>query len=107
MGSGQLVGSLVGPVFGGALADLTHSYRLPFFLGGALSLATGLLCWWSVPETFVPSKDAHAKTTLGARLRMIGAIPGMAALVMVLLLCQFAVQAVQPAVVLYLQDILC
>jgi DHA1 family multidrug resistance protein-like MFS transporter len=39
------------------------------------------------------------------RLRMIGALPGMAGLVMVLMACQFAVQAVQPVVTLYVQDI--
>lgn len=105
MSSGQLVGSLVGPVFGGALADLTGSYRLPFFAGGSLSLVAGALCWWWVPEAFTPPTDAKAKTGLTAALRVVGATPGMAALVVVLLLSQFAVQAVQPIVALYVQDI--
>ena len=34
MSTGQLVGSLVGPLVGGGIADLTHSYRLPFYFGG-------------------------------------------------------------------------
>jgi DHA1 family multidrug resistance protein-like MFS transporter len=105
MSSGQLVGSLIGPVLGGGLADLAGSYRLPFFVGGSLSLAAAALCWWWVPETFTPPKDAKGKTSLLAALRLVGSVPGMAALVVVLLLTQFAIQAVQPIVALYVQDI--
>src|SRR5207244_2420192 len=32
LSTGQLVGSLVGPIIGGLLADLTQSYRIPFYL---------------------------------------------------------------------------
>src|SRR6476620_7901327 len=32
LSTGQSVGSLIGPVIGGVLADVTHSYRVPFFL---------------------------------------------------------------------------
>ena len=105
MSSGQLVGSLIGPVVGGALADLTGSYRLPFFVGGSLSLVAGAMCWWWVPETFTAPKGAKAATSMMTSLRMLAAVPGMAALVVVLLLTQFAVQAVQPVVALYVQDI--
>src|SRR6201994_3289663 len=38
LGTGQLVGSLIGPVIGGAVADITGSYRVPFFFAGAVSL---------------------------------------------------------------------
>jgi MFS transporter, DHA1 family, multidrug resistance protein len=31
LSTGQLVGSLVGPIVGGVLADLTGSYRIPFY----------------------------------------------------------------------------
>ena len=105
MSSGQLVGSLLGPVFGGGLADLTGSYRLPFFVGGGLSLVAGALCWWSVPEAFTPPAATKAKTPLLAAFRVVAATPGMAALVVVLLLSQLAVQVVQPIVALYVQDI--
>lgn len=105
LSSGQLVGSLLGPVFGGALADLTGSYRLPFFVGGALSLVAAALCWGWVPEAFTPPKGTKAKMSLKAALRLVGTTPGLAALVVVLLLAQFAVQAVQPVVALYVQAI--
>lgn len=105
LSSGQLVGSLLGPVFGGALADLTGSYRLPFFVGGILSLVAGAVCWLSVPEAFTPPERDKPKASLLAGLRAVAARPGMAALVAVLLLSQFAIQAVQPVVALYVQDI--
>ena len=38
LSTGQLVGSLVGPVIGGLLADLTGSYRIPFFCTSARSV---------------------------------------------------------------------
>src|ERR1700744_3436231 len=37
LASGQLVGSLFGPVIGGLLADLSGSYRAPFFSCAALA----------------------------------------------------------------------
>ena len=106
MSSGQLVGSLLGPVFGGGLADLTGSLRLPFFVGGGLALVAGALCWWSVPEAFTPPKAAQAKPSLLGAFRVVASTPGMTALVMVLLLAQFATQAVQPIVALYVQDMM-
>ena len=105
MGSGQLAGSLVGPVLGGAFADLTQSYRLPFLAAGVLALLSGAVCLAMVREVFAPPKDAAARPSLLASLARIRATPGLAALVAVLLLSQFATQAVQPIVALYVQDI--
>jgi DHA1 family multidrug resistance protein-like MFS transporter len=39
LSTGQLVGSLIGPVLGGSLADITGSYRAPFFCTGGITLA--------------------------------------------------------------------
>lgn len=105
MGSGQLAGSLVGPVLGGALADLTQSYRLPFFGAGTLALLSGLVCMITVREAFAPPKDGGTRMSVLASLARIRATPGLVALVAVLLLSQFATQAVQPIVALYVQDI--
>ena len=58
LSTGQLVGSLVGPVIGGLLADLTGSYRIPFFCTSAtLFLATAAV-WFIVQEQFTrPQKS--------------------------------------------------
>src|SRR4030081_3771272 len=45
LSTGQLVGSLVGPIVGGILADMTGSYRIPFYFTSAtVFLAWGLGC---------------------------------------------------------------
>ena len=106
MSTAQLVGSLIGPVVGGALADLTGSYRLTFFVAAAMSMAAFALAWWLVPENFSPpKKKPESRSILASMRRMVGS-GAMAALVLVLLLTQFATQAVQPVVALYVQDIL-
>lgn len=105
MSSGQLVGSLLGPVIGGAMADLAQSYRLPFFAGGVLSLGACLVCLFGVREVFVPGSGEGARRSVLASLRRLAGDRGLAALVGVLLLAQFATQAVQPIVALYVHDI--
>src|SRR3954467_11402632 len=50
LSSGQLVGSLVGPVIGGALADVAGSYRTPFYLCAGITIAGLLLVWAIVHE---------------------------------------------------------
>lgn len=104
LSTGQLVGSLVGPVFGGGLADLTGSYRQPFFVAGSISLIACALCWWLVPERFTPPKEKRKATTMRASLRMMMRVPGLPPLVLVLLLTQFAVQAIAPIVTLFVQE---
>jgi len=105
MSSGQLAGSLLGPVIGGAMADLAQSYRLPFFVGGGLTLAAGAFCLLAVRESFTPPRPDAARPSLWAALRGIGARPGLAPLIAVLLIGQFATQAAQPIVALYVRDI--
>jgi DHA1 family multidrug resistance protein-like MFS transporter len=104
MSTAQLVGSLMGPVLGGALADLTGSYRIPFFVAGSLSMTAFFLAWWLVPETFSAPKQRPVQRSVLASMRLLVSNGAMAALVLVLLLTQFAVQAVQPVVTLYVQD---
>lgn len=106
MSTAQLVGSLIGPVMGGALADLTGSYRLTFFVAAAMSMAAFALAWWLVPENFSPPKQAPERRSILASMRRMVGNGAMAALVLVLLLTQFATQAVQPVVALYVQDML-
>ena len=107
LSTGQLVGSLIGPIMGGGIADLTGSYRLPFFFAAALSCAAFLLAWWLVPERFVRPAPGGKRPgrSLPAALTLLRATPGLAALMVVLLLAQFAVQAVQPVITLFVQKL--
>jgi MFS transporter, DHA1 family, multidrug resistance protein len=105
--TGQLVGSLFGPIVGGVLADLTGSYRAPFFFAAAISTIGFVLTWWLVPERFVrpPGGGGRRNRSIPAAMALLRATPGLAALMVVLLLAQFAVQAVQPIVTLFVQQL--
>lgn len=106
LSTGQLVGSLLGPVLGGAVADVSGSYRLPFFVAGAISAAAFIVCLWLVPERFSKPGAERKPAPLIESVRTVLARRGMLALVLVLLMTQFAVQAIGPMVTLYVQDML-
>jgi MFS transporter, DHA1 family, multidrug resistance protein len=107
LSTGQLVGSLIGPVLGGGIADLVGGYRAPFFFSASLSATAFFLSWLLVPERFVPPpKSQRRGTSFTAALTIVTGTTGLAALLVVLLLAQFAVQSVQPVITLYVQQIL-
>ena len=104
LSTGQLVGSLIGPVIGGVLADLTGSYRKPFFVAGSISLLAFVVCMFLVPERFTAPKEAIARPSMLSGLRILTRSPAMAALVTVLLMSQFGVQAIFPIITLFIQE---
>ncbi len=106
LSTGQLVGSLVGPLIGGALADLTGSYRFPFYFAGVAEMAAFIVTLVLVPEHFTPPESARRKPSLGAALAVIMRSKGLPPLVVVILMAQFATQAVQPVVTLFVRDML-
>jgi DHA1 family multidrug resistance protein-like MFS transporter len=106
LGTGQLVGSLVGPVLGGVVADLSGSYRVPFFFAGAISLVAFIGTWRFVPERFVRPAEGRQKHSFLAGLSMLTRTTGLLALIVAMLMTQFATQAVQPVVTLYVQEML-
>lgn len=105
LSTGQLVGTLLGPVLGGAVRDVTGSYRIPFFVAGIISLLACLLCWLAVPERFTPPAEKQRGNSMRAAIRLMTRTPGLAALVLVLLLTQFGVQAIQPVITLFVQEL--
>ena len=105
LSTGQLVGTLVGPLAGGAIADLTGSNRAPFVLTSVICFACAGVVLWLVQERFVPPKIAVGKTTFLQSFAVLGRAPGLVPLFVVLLLAQFAVQAVQPVVTLFVEQL--
>lgn len=103
LSTGQLVGSLVGPVIGGVLADISGSYRVPFYLTALLTFVTAISVHFVVHEHFMPPPRGQAKRSMLANLRMLAGSAGLLPLFLVLLLAQFAVRAAQPMVTLYVQ----
>jgi DHA1 family multidrug resistance protein-like MFS transporter len=103
LSTGQLVGSLVGPVIGGILADLTGSYRIPFFCTSAtLFLATAAV-WFIVQEQFTRPQKSGRGSTLSSLIALARS-PMLLALFFVLLMAQFGIRTVQPIITLYVQE---
>ncbi len=105
LGTGQLVGSLIGPIIGGAVADITGSYRVPFFFAGAISLVAFWGTWQFVPEKFTPAEGRQRHSLLSG-LSLLTRAAGLIPLIVVMLMAQFATQAVQPVVTLFVQEML-
>jgi len=106
LASGQLVGSLIGPVIGGVLADLTGSYRTPFFLCGGLTMAGLVLVWAIVHEDFTPAPPSAKKQSMWSSMRMLTGSSGLVALFLVLLMAQFSTRTVAPVVTLFVQELI-
>jgi DHA1 family multidrug resistance protein-like MFS transporter len=105
LSTGQLVGSLTGPVVGGLIADITGSYRIPFFLTAAMTATAALLSWLLVHEHFTPPKTSRQRRSTFGAFRMLAVSAGLP-LFFVLLFAQFAVRTVEPVVTLYVQELL-
>lgn len=106
LSTGQLVGSLIGPLLGGFVADVSGSYRAPFVFTSGVCAVCGALALLLVRERFNPPKVSTRKTTLFQSFAILSRSPGLLPLFVVLLLAQFGVQAVQPVVTLYVEQLL-
>jgi MFS transporter, DHA1 family, multidrug resistance protein len=105
LSTGQLVGSLVGPVIGGVLADLTHSFRIPFYCTSAICLAALAMVWIGVQEEFVrPAIEKH-KGSAWSSMRQLLRASGVLPLFFVLSMAQFSTRAVQPVVTLFVEQL--
>src|SRR5215204_3792733 len=104
LSTGQLVGSLIGPIVGGLLADATGSYRIPFYVTAATILVAMGLVWFTVHEEFTrPGKGDRGRSTLSVLIALV-TTPALLALFFVLMMAQFGVRTVQPVVSLYVKE---
>ncbi len=106
LSTGQLVGTLIGPLLGGFVADITGSYQAPFVFTSGVCALCGVLALVLVRERFTPPKTGAGKATLFQGFAILSRSPGLLPLFVVLLLAQFGVQAVQPVVTLYVEQLL-
>ena len=104
LNTGQLVGSLIGPMIGGILADATGSYRVPFYCTSATIFVALGLVWFGVHEEFArPQRERSTRSSISSLFALI-ATPALLALFFVLLMAQFGVRTVQPIVTLYVKE---
>jgi predicted MFS family arabinose efflux permease len=88
----------------GVLADLTGSYRIPFYCTSATILLSMGLVWVAVQERFVAPPKARGRGSILSSLIAVATTPALLALFFVLLMAQFGVRTVQPVVTLFVQE---
>ena len=91
-------------MIGGVLADVTHSYRIPFFCTAGVTFAAVFLVWRGVHERFVRPGAHRRRSGIRGLALMIGAA-GVLPLFFVLFMAQFSTRAVQPLVTLFVQEL--
>ena len=106
LSTGSLSGALLGPLLGGAVMDVTGSFRLPFYVAGCLGLVAFLLCLLIVPERFKRPSEHRKGASFFESLRMITRSRVLLALVLTLLMVQFATQSIQPVITLFVQELI-
>lgn len=104
LSTGQLVGTLFGPLLGGFVADVTGDYRLVFLFTAAIAGAAAGLTLLGVSEKAKPCAD-DAQPSVWASFGMLARTRGVLPLFLVLLMAQFGVRAVQPVITLFVQDL--
>jgi DHA1 family multidrug resistance protein-like MFS transporter len=104
LSTGQLVGALVGPVLGGALADLSGSYRLVFFVTAAIATTAAVLAHFGVVERFsaAPARDRPAALR---GLVILAQTSGLLPIFITILVAQLGVRSVQPIVTPFVQQL--
>jgi MFS transporter, DHA1 family, multidrug resistance protein len=105
MTTGQLVGGLCGPLFGGLLADRLHDYRQVFYVTSLFALAAASVCILFVRERFQPSEAPQRRAPFLASLHEVAIHPRLAPMFLVVLLAQVVAFGVQPVVPLFVRDL--
>ena len=101
LATGQLGGSLLGPLVGGSVADLFANYRTPFLAAG---LAALLVCG-AIGVVPRPDRAAKSHSQPAARLRLLTRYRALPTFVVVLLLAQCAIMGPQPIVSLHVREL--
>lgn len=96
-------GTILGPLIGGALADLI-GYRQIFFVTSACNLVGGLLVIWLVREAERPPVTAGFGRVL-ENYRTVFGTTQFRLLFLTLFGCQFALMALQPVMALYVESL--
>ncbi|MFY9719363.1 MAG: MFS transporter [Candidatus Cybelea sp.] len=103
MATGQLIGGLAGPLFGGFLADRLGDYRHVFFVTSGVALAATLVALIFVREHFRPNEPRARRLGFWQSLHEIALHPRLAPMFVVVLLAQVVAFGVQPIVPLFVR----
>lgn len=104
MATAQMIGIMIGPLVGGAIADAAHSYRAVFFWSAGGVAIAAIVTALFVREDFTPKPRGEGKSKSSRRqlLEMLRH-PELAALLVLLAASQMTAVALSPIVPLFVQ----
>jgi DHA1 family multidrug resistance protein-like MFS transporter len=102
--SSTVAGTIMGPLFGGLLADII-GYRLIFVITGALVLLSTILVTVTVKENFTPP-PARKQTSVREDAKLIFSTQPLPALFLVTVMIQFALLSINPVLPMYVKSLL-
>lgn len=105
MSTAQMVGTLIGPLIGGFIADQAHEYRSVLFWTAGGTLLAALTCGAFVREDFRPSaQPVRQRTPFWKEYGNIVREPQVVPLFLVLTLAQLTTLAVAPVIPLHIAE---
>ena len=102
LSTGAVAGTLLGPLIGGAVAELL-GIRSIFFMIGALLVVAFLAAWLFVSENFVPSETKAPKSS--EIWHMLPCPEIMIAMFVTTLILQLALMSIQPILTVYITEL--
>ncbi len=103
--SGGTAGVILGPFFGGLMAD-TFGFRPIFYITGALLFLASALSWWLVRENFDRQAAANApQASVVNGFRELIVIQPIPVLLTVTLLIQFSMQSTMTLIPIYVEQL--
>ncbi len=104
MATAQMTGIMIGPIIGGAIADITQNYRAVFFWSAAGHVVAAIVTALFVREDFVPKPRGEKTPSSRRQLLEILRHPELLPLLILLMLSQMTAVALSPIVPLFVQD---
>ena len=106
LSTGQIAGSLVGPLLGGLLADHIHNYRTVFLLSSGTTLLVASICVAFVHEERLHPFVERGTSTLFERLRSIAEHRDFAPMFLVVMIAQICSIGLSPILPLFVRDLI-
>jgi DHA1 family multidrug resistance protein-like MFS transporter len=106
LATGQLVGTLLGPLIGGAIADRFHDYRIVYYCAATAALVVTLVCISFVRESFEPPPRNREKPSMRELALEVLRHRTLLPLLVVIALTQVSALAPQPVIPLFVQSLL-
>lgn len=106
LSTSAMVGGLLGPMLGGVLSDVVHSYRVVFYLTSIFAMSAFLLTLFMVREPERVQRTGMArKGSLAQQFRSLKELKAVHVMFVVLFVSQFTVMSVQPVLSLYIKQL--